>query len=312
MPNQYWFLFAIFGAAIGAVVQIIDRYLNEGSVFSHPLEPAIISGVLQSMLWVAIPFVGFEYPESQMVALLAIFGGMLHIASLFFYFQVVFSFRDVSATSMLWNLLVAMVPMLAFLLLGERLDILEYFGIFLLFSGAIALSSLERTGEGIPLSVAGKMLIAVFLMGLSMVCLKGVYAHSSYWGGYLLYNFGIVGGGVIGYIFFLPERFRRKFHRTFRASFFFFLGIEFLQLLGEFFSNLATSLGSVSLVAAIESLQPLFVILIVSGMLLVIKVLHWKRLETLRSMCFAQLGGLRGKTFAAIFMVLGAYLVEHS
>ncbi|MGB2791020.1 MAG: hypothetical protein WBC29_00510 [Candidatus Moraniibacteriota bacterium] len=311
MSEQSWFLFATAGAIIGAVVQIIDMYLREDGIFSHPLEPTIVSGVMQAMLWVSIPFVGFEYPESGLIAGLAVLGGLFHIASLFFYFKGVFSFGDMSVISMLWNLLVAMVPILAFVLLGERLSALEYFGILLLFVGALTLSFSEGVDTGLLPSVSKQMLIAVFLMGLSMVCLKGVYEHTTYWGGYLFYNFGIVGGGVLGYIFFLPRRTRRQLHHTFRSFFFFFLGIEFLQLSGEFFSNLATSLGPVSLVSAAESLQPLFIVIIALGIFLAGKALPWNQLKLLRPMCLAQFQGLRVKVVAMVIMIFGVYLIQY-
>lgn len=312
MSEQLWFLFAIAGAIIGAVVQVLDMYLSKDGIFSHPIEPTVVSGVMQAMLWASLPFVGFEYPESGLIAGIAVLGGILHISSLFFYFKVVFSFGDMSVISMLWNLLVAAVPILAFVLLGERLDALEYFGILLLFVGALALSFSEGVDTGLLPSVSKYMLVAVFLMGLSMVCLKGVYEHSTYWSGYLFYNFGIVGGGILGYIFFLPRRFRRRFHETCRIFFLFFISIEFLQLAGEFFSNLATSLGPVSLVAAVESLQPFFIVLIALGLFVVGRVMPWKRLRALEPMCRAQFQGMRVKVFAMALMIFGVYLIQHA
>lgn len=311
MSEQLWFLFALAGAGIGAVVQIIDMYLRQDEVFSHPIEPTIVSGTMQAMLWLSLPFVGFEYPSSGLVAGLAVIGGVLHIASLFFYFKVVFSFGDMSVISMLWNLLVAAVPILAFVLLGERLDALEYFGILLLFVGALALSFAEGVDTGLLPAVSKYMLVAVFLMGLSMVCLKGVYEHSTYWSGYLFYNFGIVGGGIAGYVFFLPKRYRRRFHGTFRSFFLFFLGIEFLQLAGEFCSNLATSLGPVSLVSAVESLQPVFIVFMAAGLFFIGKLFPWRRIRVLRPMCREQFQGMRVKMVAMALMAFGVYLIQH-
>ena len=92
MSEQLWFLFAIAGAIIGAVVQVLDMYLSKDGIFSHPIEPTVVSGVMQAMLWASLPFVGFEYPESGLIAGIAVLGGILHISSLFFYFKVVFSF----------------------------------------------------------------------------------------------------------------------------------------------------------------------------------------------------------------------------
>lgn len=311
MSEQFWFVFALAGAGIGAVVQIIDMYLSEDDVFSHPIEPTVVSGVMQAMLRLSLPFVGFKLPSSGFMAGLAVFGGLLHIASLFFYFKVVFSFGDMSVISMLWNLLVAMVPILAFVLLGERLDALEYFGILLLFVGALTLSFSEGVDTGLLPAVSKYMLIAVFLMGLSMVCLKGVYEHSTYWSGYLFYNFGIVGGGILGYVFFLPKRSRHRFHRTFRSLFFFFLSIEFLQLAGEFCSNLATSLGQVSLVSAIESLQPVFIVFMAAGLFFIGKFFPWKRIRALQPMCREQFQGMRVKMVAMALMAFGIYLIQH-
>lgn len=308
--QQAWFLFAITGVVVGAVVHIIDMYLREDRVFALPVEPAIISGVLQSMLWVVIPFVGFEHPASMWMALLAIGGGILHIASLFFYFKAIFAFGDVSVISMLWNLLVAMVPILAFVLLGERLTSMEYLGIVALFAGALILSSSRGVEASLLPAVSKHMLVAVFLMGLSMVCLKGVYERETYWSAYVFYNFGIVGGGVLGYGFLLPGASRARFRATFRSFLFFFIGIEFLQLLGEFFSNLATSLGPVSLVAAIESLQPLFVILISVVVFLGGRVFFRTRTALLRAVCSVQFQQIPMKTLALACMLLGVFLIR--
>lgn len=309
MDNS-WFFIAILGVAINAVVYFIDVFLCEDEVFSSPLEPTIVSGVMQAMLWLAMPFVGFERPESWTIAVLAIFSGVLYTVSFFFYFKSIFSFGDITLISMLWNLLVAMVPILAYILLGEILTVTEYIGIIALFAGALVLSSSGGVNASLIPKVSRYMLVAVFLMGLSMVCMKGVYEHSTFWGGYFFYNFGIVGGAVLGYIFFLPQRAERRFQRTFRKFFGFFAGIEFLQLSSEFCSNLATNLGRVSLVSAIESIQPVFIILLSVGAATFGRFLFPKKILFLQSLFSIQLQNLPIKAVAFICMSFGIYFIK--
>lgn len=62
-----WFLLALLGSMIGAVVHIVDTYLREDNVFERPLEPTIISGGMQAMLWIIVPFVGFSLPRDAFV-----------------------------------------------------------------------------------------------------------------------------------------------------------------------------------------------------------------------------------------------------
>ncbi len=305
-----WFIFAILSTVVSAVVQVIDVYLREDRIFVDPIEPTVVSGLMQAMLWIVIPFVGFQLPGNTWIVFLAIFGGILHILSLFFYFRAVFSFGDISLIAILWNLLLAVVPLLAYLFLGELLTIGEYVGIVMLFAGAFFITYSKDTDNRIFFRVAGLMLVAVVLMSISIVCLKNVYEYTSYWNGYLLYNFGIVGGTALGCLLFLGKKTGRRLRKTTQKFLYFFIFVEFLQLVGDSLSNRATSLGPASLVTAIESTQSFFVIVVSVIVAFFVRLFFRKKELLVKSIQAMQFQALPMKIVALIFMFIGAYLVS--
>lgn len=303
-------LFALAGSLIGAVVHVIDTYLYKRDIFFEPVEPAIISAVMQAMAWTAIPFIDFSLPADPTILFLGLFAGLLHTISLVLYFRVLFSFGDISLISILWNLLLGMVPLLAFVFLGEHLAIQSYFGIALLFAGANMISYSEKIEKKVFRRVVVLMIAAVFFMSASVVCMKYVFENTSYWSGYFSYNFGIVLSGLLGYIFFLKRRYDKRFLGAIGKLFWFFVGIEFLQLVGEFFSNLAVDFGPVSLVTALESLQSAFVILLCLLILAYLKLSKKEQGSLLaKDIRTHQLNGFGVKWAAIVVMVFGAYLI---
>lgn len=309
MENS-WFLFAILATLVGAVVQVVDVYLLKDGILHDPIEPTLISGFMQIMLWVVIPFVGFQLPESPWIAYLAIVGGILHISSLYYYFKAVFSFGDISLIAILWNLLLAVVPILAFFFLGEVLSIAQYFGILLLFVGVISITYSNDIKRKVFFRVGGLMFLAVIFMSISIVCLKNVYEHTSYWNGYLLYNFGIVGGAGLGYVLFLKKKTERHLKKAVGKFFYFFIFIEFLQLLGDSFSNRGTSLGPASLVTAIESTKSFFVIFVSVAVAFFIRTFFKKKELLSMAIQALQFQALPMKIVSVIIMSIGAYLVS--
>jgi drug/metabolite transporter (DMT)-like permease len=304
-----WLSFALAGSFIGAVVHIIDTYLFKKEAFSDPVEPAIISGVMQAMAWVTIPFVNFTFPESGFVAVVAILGGLFYITSLFLYFKALFSFGDISLITILWNLLLGMVPILAYVFLKETLSFQAYLGIALLFLGANIVSYSNHIEKKIFWKVFSLMMLAICCMALSLIGMKYVFSHTPYWSGYFLYNFGMVLGGLLGYIFFLKKKNDKKFFGTIRRFYLFFFGIEFLQLLGDFFSSLAVNFGPVSLVTAVESLQALFIVILAVAVVAFLKRFKGRYRDIIDEIQVNQLGGFRFKLGAMMAMVVGAYLV---
>lgn len=295
---------------VGAIVLLVDTYLVHDDVFESPLEPAIISGLMQSMFWLALPFVDFTLPAEVWIAVLAVVGGILHGWSMYFYFKTIFSFGDISLASILWNLTLAIVPVLAFVFLGEMLSASQYIGIALLFMGALLISYSGDINTRVFLRVLSLMSLSVVFMSVSMVCMKSVYTHTDFWNGYVLYNFGIVGGSLAMLALSFVRKTDRHLRGVLRRYFKLFLFIEFLQLVGEFFYNVAESLGSVSLVSAVESLQDVFVMAFGALIFFGMKFFFKRKQRIVSAMYTLQSRALFAKLFAVAVMVYGAYLVS--
>ncbi len=305
-----WFFIAILGAILGAAVQITDAYLFEDNVFKHPFEPTIISGVMQAMFWLGTPFIGLNFPDRFLVVIFSFFGGIFHLLSLFFYFRAVFVTRDVSVIAIFWNLLLGAVPILAFLFLRETLSIREYIGIAILFGGSIVISYSKRVSRREFSRVFWTMMVAVFSMALSVTCLKWSYDQSGFFPVYLTYNIGIVTSSILFYAIFLKKPERSRLKKLTGKWFLIFFVLEFLQFSGEFFSSLAMSIGSVSLVTALESVQAVFVVILSWSAFFLFKFILRKKEYLAIAIRDFQMRSLHLKVVAILIMALGGYLLQ--
>ena len=228
----------------------------------------LISGAFQIFPWifVALGLLRFNTPPAAAVVH-AFAGGAMFLASFFFYFRALFRYTDAPMIHILWNMAVLVVPVMAWVLLDERLLPVHYLGIALAFLG----SSLFAVREGLLrqgfLRVAWTMVWAVLLLSASMVLQKEAYQYApgQFLDVYLIFSLGVVAAAA-AMAAFNPKSAAARFRRFagFKGRYItLLLGAEGVSFVGTVFSQRAIDLSpSPSFVAAIESSVPVFILLL--------------------------------------------------
>lgn len=306
-----WFLMALLAPFFVAMVNILDIYFVQ-SVYEDEWDGVLISGIFQLVPWFLVLFgvVEFHFPGLLPSSLALIAGGSLMI-SFYCYFRVLFSSSDMVSVQVMSALSVLVVPFLAWLIANEKLSSVHYLGIFLAALGTLVLSIAKKKQPHQSRLFFSFMLVGVFFLSLSMVLQEQTYQliGHDFWTGFLLFT---CGGFLMSFaiLFFdrksLKERLRHIFVVS-RNNAFSFMGAESLSVLGILTSQRAIDLSpSVSFVIVIESLLPLFILLL-SGMLVLFFIFLDKKKAQV--MYQDQFSYFWTKIFASMIIVIGVYLI---
>jgi drug/metabolite transporter (DMT)-like permease len=252
-----WFAFALAAPVFWAVSNLLDaRLLNRHKL--SPLALMVVTGLFNGIpLAVIAATSGLEWPGSS-TALLAGAAGALGLFVYLPYFHAL-ELAPPSDVLMFWNLAPVFVALSSWLILGEVLGLREYLGIGLLLGSALMLEA----------PVARKhwqaaqrwMLLASLLLAMAAVLEKDTFLHSTMtvgieWISISSFATACLTGLVLfsrkpaGWI--LP----RQVQET--GTMVMLVLNQLLDVGAVLCVEVATSLGSVSLVHAIGGLQPVF------------------------------------------------------
>lgn len=251
-----WLLFTILATLTWAIVNIIDKYILSKWI-KNPIVPVMILGVigLLSSLLVYL-FQGFSI-LSYLNTGFAFVSGIFYILAMIFYFKAV-KIEEVSRVIPLFYFTPLFILALAAIFLGETFTPIKYLGIFLLIIGAILISSrkLEITvGKALWF-----MLLASLLLAINQVITKYLLNFADFWTVFSYTRIGAVFAlAPIFYINFpklvsTVRKHGKKVVVVISMS-------ESLNMVGVLLITIATSIGYVSLVNALSSIQPFFVLL---------------------------------------------------
>lgn len=307
-----WFIVAFLAPFFWAWVNIIDIYFVSG-VYEDEWDGVFINAFFQMLPWL-LPLIGlvpFSFPGWP-VAVIAFLGGGALVLSYYFYFKTLFISNDMVVLQALWNLSVPLVPFLAWLLVGEQLSFINYVGIALAFVGVMLFSFHEKVKEKNLGRVFAVMTGAIVFFSLSMVLQTEVYQSigNDFWTGFLLFS---VGAAAIGLFmsFFDPKPIGERAVHIFQMSkqyFLVFVLAEMLNLFGVLTSQRAIDLSpSVSFVAVIGSLSPVFVMALSLLLVLVFLRLNKKKSQQIYR---DQLVAFKTKIIACGIIALGIYLIN--
>lgn len=311
--ENVWILVALGSAMLFAIVNLLDVFFFEEKIYINSLEPTVTSGIMQLLPWFLVPIYGFSLPWNFWAIIIAMCAGFFGIFSYFFYFRAIFSFKDASLATIFWNLTMVFTPIFAFLLVGEKLAMVNVMGIFLLFLGAncmVLAGGIKKEERGKFWSIARSMLVAVISMSVSAVLLKAAYEQIDYWEGYLISSLGMAIGSIFVYALFFRKSEKKRFNGVIIKFFWGVFLIEVINVLASSISNFAISIGPVSLVTALESTQPVFVILFVAGSVFVAKMFGKMKIEIFKAMRREHLSHLSYKLVSIGVMAVGAFFVS--
>lgn len=306
-----WLLIALIAPVLWAFVSVIDNFFVE-SVYKDELDGIVISALFQLAPWLLVPLGILQFSSFESTSVWAIGSGFFFLASLFQYFRSLFLVNDSALMQILWSLSVPLVPFFAFFFVNETLSLSHYLGIAVAFVGVLIFNFDIEPGAGKRLRrVAIPMAWAVVCMALSMVFGKKAFIVSSnIETNFLLFCLG----GV--FILLLVPLFDRmtlvkRFTQTrdlMRGHFIVFSLAEGLSVMATFSSQWAIKLApAISFVALIESLTPVFVVLVSIGVILSIRFFGNHTLEKIYR---EQIVHMRVKILATAIIATGVFLIS--
>lgn len=253
-----WVLLSILTALFLAIANIVDKFVFTRWVVK-PIAPIIIMGIVGLAASIIVYlFKGFvELSAVNMI--IGIMAGIFYCLSILFYFKGV-KIEEISRIIPLYYLFNFFILALAFIFLDEVLTPVKYIGVFFLVIGAVLVSQKNSIDFKFNKAV-GLMLIAAFFFAVNAILTKYLLGFADYWT-IFAYTRGL---GVTVALFPLIWLNFRELKGEIKNNSKKAMGIlvisAILTMLGEFFIVIATSLGSVTLVNAMASVQPFFVLM---------------------------------------------------
>jgi drug/metabolite transporter (DMT)-like permease len=257
-----WILFAFLAPALYAVAEIFDEYLSN-RIFKK-VTPIVFLALVLNFVFVPVLFI-IQKPVMPSAHLIwpLIGVGLTNLLYLFPYYKSL-KVEDTSIVSAFFSIGKIIIPVFAFVFIGEVLQAREYLGIAVIIFGNVLLAFHTKSGK-VRLSKAFYLIIlASTILAIDGILYKYMFDQGVNWstaiGGQLLIS------GVLGCAFFLinpvtrKEILKERDHYKKSSTWLFFTEeiFTFLALGAEAF---AISLAPVSLVKGIGMSIPIFVLL---------------------------------------------------
>jgi len=252
-----WVVFSVLAALAWAAANLIDKFTMTKWT-KNPFLPILVQGfIVFALIPVIFVFNGFSFLSYQNI-FLAFTAGILYGVANFAYFEVLRS-EEVSKVIPLLYLDTVFLLFFASFFLSEYFTFEKYLGVFLLVSGAILISlgDIKKVnfGKALILIIFGAVLYA-----LHSVIIKYLLGFADVWTVFSYSKAGMLLVLIPVCWKFFPELISMVKEHGKKSVF--VMGVsEFLGVLGYCLLVFAFSLGPVTLVNALASVQPFFVLL---------------------------------------------------
>lgn len=260
---ENWLLLAVLTPTFWAIGCLVDSCLISQNIYKTPIDGAVVSGLFCLVPTVlafgfGIRPVSAGIDESGM-PFAAIAAGLAYALHLYFYFRTLYCLNDVSGAETFLSMSVVLVPLFAWMILGEVLPA-HYYVAFIIAATGVLLQCLPiLKNVGAPVIV--NMTISVIAVSLSMVLQSHALATHGFTISTVAFNFSCF--MVAAAVMVVNKRVRDRIVVLFRCFPAVLIASEALGLLAVLASHRATQFGpSVSIVALIECLLPLIIIMI--------------------------------------------------
>jgi len=253
-----WILFSILSAVVWAIVNTVDKYVLTKLV-KKPVVPLMILGIigLIASFFVHL-FHGFSYLSYFNIAL-AFVAGILYVIGILFYFKAV-KIEEISRVIPLLYLSSLFVSILAAIFLGEIFTPIKYLGIFLLIIGAVSISSKNFIKFGF-----GKafwfMVLASLVFSINAVITKYLLNFVDFWTIFSYIRIGAFFALIPTFCFSFKDLILAVREHGKKTVILISLN-EILALFAVILITIAMTKGYITLVNALSSVQPFFVLLI--------------------------------------------------
>jgi drug/metabolite transporter (DMT)-like permease len=293
-----WLIFALMAPIFWAATNVIDKFLMDKilkKIYFLPMWIGIFS--IPTFAFVFLFFrPTFDFPYS----IISIFIGVLYTLSYFVYAKVLMD-EEVSRSISLAFVYPMIVVILAIIFLREVFSVEKYLGIFLLIISGL-LVSYKKEGKKLVLIKSLKLIIMLILFWSSVqIVEKFVVGKVGNWSIYFWINVG-VSLSIVPALLMKKIRagFVNSFKETGRRGISAILMAQFFAVCSSASYYTAISLGPVSVVSSIGSLQPFFVL--IYSVLLTVFVPKFLKEDLNKYNIFM-------KTTAVVFVLIGGWLL---
>jgi drug/metabolite transporter (DMT)-like permease len=257
-----WFLIALIGPALWALVNHIDKYIIS-RYFSGPGVGSLVlftslSGLIMSF---CILIFGFSHIFIGVLSALVIGINGALLVSAFIPYLYALENEEASWASTLYQLIPVFGYVLALIFLHERLTIPQILASLLIIAGAVAISidfsqKIKLKAKPFWLMVLSSFMIAVNSLVFKIVALDHNFWGTAFW--------EYIGGGIFGLLLFaLIPLYRRQFiatiHKGRKAVLTINLISELLNIFAKLAANFASLLAPLALVWVVNGFQPFIV-----------------------------------------------------
>ncbi len=295
MPN--WFLFALLSGLLMAVVNILDKLVLDKWA-RHPIVPVLLLGVF-NLFPALILLLARGWPAMSLKQgfLILSAGGALLLMTLFYFSAA--AREEISRVVPLMFFSPLFVAILAWLLLGETFAPRQYAGVAALIAGAVMVSS------RLPLNLSlGRafwlMLLAALSLSVYFVMMKYLLRSFDYWSVFSLTRLGST--LLMLPLFFMYFRELRDTVREYGSKVVGVMALDqVIALAANLFVTIAAAAGPITLVNALISTQPFFVL--VFALILSRFVPQLFREETQRATIVQKLAAL-ALIFAGVLLII--------
>ncbi len=292
-----WALLAILSAFMWAFCNVLDKVVVS-KYLSKPLMPVLCMGVLGLFMSLGIFLInGFDTLSLPHWGL-GLLAGVLFALMNLCYFKSI-QLEEVSKVLPLYYLSPMFLIIIAAIFLGEIFTPLIYFGMLFLVAGAIGVSSDEgfkpSWSKGIWF-----MVLAGFCTAINQTITKYLLDYADYWT-----IFGIIRIGAFCFLLPFIPKYLRDFKELVKEHGPKPLGFvtlsESLNLLAVLVSTLAASTGFISLINALQSIHPFFLLILTT-----VLSLFWPHI--LEEKISRSILARKGLSIAVMFV--GVYLIS--
>jgi drug/metabolite transporter (DMT)-like permease len=260
-----WLIISVLAYLLVALETILDKFLLSSNKISHPAIYAFYSGILSSFAFLFFPF-GFHF-----IGFGKLFVGIL-AGTIFIYgtLALFYAIKE-SDASQVTPVVVATTPIVTYffslLILHDRLFFHQLLGVAILISGGL-LVSVDLSGRKKDKFFKGfyHAILAGALLALAFTLFKQLYNEGKFINIFIWTRFGLFSGAFSLLLFsnwrkvILKSlyKFRKPQAENYQSSAIFVI-TKALGGLGSIALNYAISLGSVTIVNALVSLEYAFV-----------------------------------------------------
>ncbi|HHE45738.1 MAG TPA: hypothetical protein ENL05_00085 [Candidatus Moranbacteria bacterium] len=260
-----WLLIAIIAYFLIALQSILDKFLLSSRRIAHPATYAFYSGLLSLSAFLFFPF-GFHLVSVE-TAIQEIFSGCIFIYGALLLFFAIQNNEASQVVPVVGAVTTIFTYFFSFIFLNEHLSIINFLGIVALITGGLLISlnfslgRLKRLFNGFLFSV-----IAGILLAFSFTWFKKFYLSDNFINVYIWTRIGLMLGAVSLLVYPYWRKVignsiihLKKTQTKDEHSGIIFIENKILGGLGSFLVNYAISLGSVTLVNALVSVEYVFI-----------------------------------------------------